>query len=344
MKPFVDEVKIHLKSGKGGAGCTSFASDPFKPRGGPDGGNGGRGGNVILKTNPHMNTLLHLQGIGQLQAQNGFPGLSQNRSGAGGEHLVVEVPPGTLIRNQASGELLLDMMEGESILLKGGRGGKGNTHFKTSVNQAPQHSQPGAEAEEVLASFQLKLIAHVGVIGLPNAGKSTLVSVLTAARPKIADYPFTTLKPQLGVIKFSETTTLTITDTPGLIEGAAQGVGLGHRFLRHIERTKVFLHLLDVSDFSARSVWDDFVTINQELKNYDKLFLDQEDYLPLGKRPQLVVFNKIDGATTERVDEYEQIFLDHGHQVIKISAATQKNKKELLRALSQQFFGGEINE
>lgn len=340
---FIDEVKIHLKSGKGGPGCASFATDPLKPRGGPDGGDGGRGGDVIFKVNPHMNTLLHLQGRRQMFAKNGLPGSSRNKTGASGKTLVIDVPPGTVVRND-EGELLLDISEGEHLLLKGGRGGKGNTHFKTSVNQSPTHFQTGEEGQEAETIIQLKLIADVGVLGFPNAGKSTLVSILTAARPKIADYPFTTLQPQLGVVSFSDTATFTIADIPGLIEGASEGVGLGHKFLKHIERTKVFVHMLDASDFSERDIWEDFVKINGELKNYDAEFSDLQDYIPLSERPQIVVFNKIDAASEERLGKYEKIFLDNGIPVLKISAVANINKEELLKALSEKVFGDNANE
>ena len=335
---FIDEVKIHFKSGKGGPGCASFASDPMSPRGGPDGGDGGRGGDVIFRVNPHMNTLLHLQGKRQLFAKNGLPGGASNCTGASGVSLIVEVPPGTVVRGE-TGELLLDITEGEHLLLKGGRGGKGNTHYKTSVNQAPTRFQPGEEGEEQEVTVQLKLIADVGVLGFPNAGKSTLVSMLTAARPKIADYPFTTLQPQLGVVKFSDTTTFTIADIPGLIEGASQGVGLGHKFLKHIERTKVFVHMLDASDFAERDIWDDYCKINSELKNYDSVFSDLPDYVPLSERPQIVVFNKIDAASEERLGQYEKVFLENDISILKVSTVANINKDALLRALSKKVFG-----
>ena len=238
----------------------------------------------------------------------------------------------------------MDLSEGEHILLKGGRGGKGNTHFKTSINQAPTHFQPGESGEEADVTIQLKLIADVGVVGFPNAGKSTLVSMLTAARPKIADYPFTTLKPHLGVVKFSETATFTIADIPGLIEGASEGVGLGIQFLRHIERTKVFIHMLDASDFSQRDLWDDFVKINKELQNYDATLSDLEDYIPLGDRPQIVVFNKVDATSEDRLGEFEALFEKNGISVVKISAVANLNKEGLLRELSRHVFGDNDDE
>ena len=334
---FIDEVKIHLQSGKGGPGCASFASDPLKPRGGPDGGDGGQGGHVVLQINPHLNSLMHLQGKRQLSAKNGVPGSSQNRTGARGESLVIELPPGTVVRDE-EGNLVVDLVDGEHRLLSGGRGGKGNTHYKTSVNQAPSRFQPGEPGEVGDFQFQLKLMADVGVIGFPNAGKSTLVSVLTKARPKIADYPFTTLTPQLGVVMLDDVSTFTIADIPGLIEGASEGVGLGHEFLRHIERTKVFVHMLDASDFSDRDLWSDYTQINQELSNYDASLSDLDDYIPLNQRPQIVVFNKIDAATEDRVGHFESLFLKEGIEVIKISAAANINRDGLLRALTPMVF------
>ena len=334
---FIDEVKIYLKSGKGGPGCASFASDPISPRGGPDGGDGGQGGHVVVIVNPHLNSLMHLQGKRQLSAKNGVPGSSQNRTGARGANLIIEVPPGTVVRNE-EGELLVDILEGEHQLLKGGRGGKGNTHYKTSVNQAPSRFQPGEPGEEADLTFQLKLMADVGVVGFPNAGKSTLVSILSKARPKIADYPFTTLNPQLGVVKLSETSTFTIADIPGLIEGASQGVGLGHQFLRHIERTKVFVHMIDASDFSQRDLWDDYIKINKELESYDSELSDLDDFIALKNRPQIVVFNKIDSASEDRLGEFEKKFMDNGIEVIKISAAANINKDGLIKAISSYVF------
>jgi GTPase len=335
---FIDQLKILLHSGKGGPGCSSFASDPINPRGGPDGGDGGRGGHVIFKVNTHLNTLMHLQGKRELSAKNGTPGGSQNRTGAKGEDLIIDVPAGSIIRDP-NGNLIVDLISGEYQLLNGGRGGKGNTHFKTSVNQAPLKIQPGEVGQDLEVTIQLKLIADIGVIGFPNAGKSTLVSMITSAKPKIADYPFTTLNPMLGVVKLDETSTFTIADIPGLIEGASQGVGLGHKFLKHIERTKAFVHLLDVSDFSERDVWDDYLKINNELTNYDSTMSDLDDFVPLSQRKQIVVFNKIDSTTTERSEYFEKVFRDHGVEVIKISAVANMNKEGLIRALSQIVFG-----
>lgn len=340
---FVDRLKINLKSGKGGPGCSSFASDPVNPRGGPDGGDGGHGGNIIFKTNEHLNTLMHLRGKRNLSAKNGLPGGSQNRTGARGKDLIIDVPAGTIIRNE-EGQLLVDLVEGEHVLLNGGRGGKGNTHFKTSVNQSPLHFQTGEPGEELEVSLELKLIADIGIVGFPNAGKSTLVSVLTAAKPKIADYPFTTINPQLGVVKLDDFSTFTIADIPGLIEGASEGVGLGHQFLQHIERTKAFVHLLDVSDFSQRDIWDDYIKINKELEQYDSKMTDLDEYTPLSERKQLVVLNKIDSVSEDRLDEVRKLFRDKDISVIEISAAARINIKELLKSLSLIVFGDNDDE
>jgi len=340
---FIDQVELTLSSGKGGSGCNSFASDPKSPRGGPDGGDGGRGGHVILRVNPRLNSLTHLRGFRQMHARSGQPGGGQNCTGAQGENLIIELPPGTLVRN-SEGSIVVDLIEGDFELLKGGRGGKGNTHFKTSINQAPTHYQPGEAGQTLDVSFQLKLIADIGVIGFPNVGKSTLVSVLTSARPKVADYPFTTLAPQLGVVELDSLSTFTIADIPGIIEGASEGVGLGIQFLQHIERTKAFVHMLDVSDFSGRDPWEDYQIINKELGRYDAKFSDLEDFVPLNEREQVVVFNKIDATSLDRLETYETLFHERGIQVIKISAVANINKTELIRALSRIVFGDNNDE
>ncbi|MCB0377661.1 MAG: GTPase ObgE [Bdellovibrionales bacterium] len=340
---FIDKISIHLSSGKGGPGCASFASDPLKPRGGPDGGDGGRGGDVVIRVNPHLNTLFHLRGQRTLKAKNGLPGGGGNCTGASGEDLIVEVPAGTTIRDE-NGHLKADLTDGEIILLTGGRGGKGNSHFKTSIRQAPTHAQTGEVGEELDAHFELKLIADVGVIGFPNAGKSTLISVLTAAKPKIADYPFTTLQPQLGVVSLGDGSSFVIADIPGLIEGASEGVGLGHQFLQHIERTKIFIHLLDGSDFSGRDVWDDFEKINHELLAYDDKMKGKMDYVPLAGRPQVVVLNKVDSISEERLLDIEDTFRKNQVEITPISAATRHNLPALIQILSQSVFGKDNHE
>ena len=335
---FVDEVKISLKSGCGGSGCVSFSRELLKPRGGPDGGDGGRGGHVIFRVNSHLNTLFHLQGKRQLSAKNGQPGHSGNRRGAGGSNLIVEVPVGTSVYNGNSHQELADLTSGDYQLLTGGRGGKGNSYYKSSINQTPGKSQPGESGQKMEVILQLKLMADIGVIGFPNAGKSTLVSILTGAKTKIGNYSFTTLEPQLGVFKRGESS-LILADIPGLIPGASRGVGLGIRFLRHIERTRAFFHLLDISDFSDRDIWDDYVKLNHELKAYDTGFKNRENYIPLAHRPQIVAFNKMDIATKERVRHFEKIFKNQGIKVIKMSATTKENKDTLMKTLCDLFPG-----
>ena len=321
---FVDEVKILLKSGCGGTGCVSFSREPLNPRGGPDGGDGGHGGHVIFQVNPHLNTLFHLQGKRQLSAKNGQSGSSKNRKGSSGSNLIIEVPPGTTICDLKNQELV-DLISDNHLFLKGGRGGKGNNHYKSSINQTPQQFQQGEQGQTAEVTLKMKLIADIGVIGFPNTGKSTLVSALTGAKTKIDNYPFTTLKPQLGILK-KKNRVLTLADTPGIIPGASQGVGFGFRFLRHIERTKIFVHLLDISDFSDRDIWDDYLKMIRELKAYDtnpsfvssnkspktlpknihekREFL--ESHVPLAHRPQIVVFNKIDIAGDKRVNYFKK--------------------------------------
>ena len=329
---FIDEVKISLKSGSGGSGCTSFSREPLKPRGGPDGGDGGCGGHVIFRVNSHLNTLFHLQGKKQLSAKNGQPGHSKNKKGANGSDLIVEVPAGTGIYNNH--RELADLTSGDYQFLRGGRGGKGNTYYKSSINQTPENFQPGELGREMEVTLQLKLIADIGVIGFPNTGKSTLVSSLTGAKTKTGNYPFTTLNPQLGVLKQSGHS-LILADIPGIVPGASRGVGLGIRFLRHIERTPVFLHLLDVSDFSDRNIWDDYTTINNELKAYDTDFKNLKNKTPLTHRSQVIVFNKIDIAKKERINHFEKIFKDQSVNVIKVSARTKENKEDLMNKLCE---------
>ncbi len=327
---FIDEVKISLKSGSGGAGCVSFSKAPLNPRGGPDGGDGGLGGHVIFRVNSHLNTLFHLQGKKQLSAKNGQPGRSRNQKGASGSDLIIEVPAGTgIYKNHRE---LADLTSGDYQFLRGGRGGKGNTYYKSSINQTPENFQPGEPGQEMEVTLQLKLIADIGVIGFPNAGKSTLVSSLTGAKTKIGNYPFTTLNPQLGVLKQAGYS-LTLADIPGIVPGASRGVGLGTRFLRHIERTLVFLHLLDISDVSDRDIWDDYIKINNELKAYDTGLKNPDNNTPLAHRSQIVVFNKIDIAKKERVKHFEKIFKDQGIEVTKVSAKTKENKENLTKKL-----------
>jgi GTP-binding protein len=281
---FYDQATIHVRAGRGGDGLSSFRREAMVPMGGPDGGNGGRGGDVILVVNKHLNTLSHFQHKRKFLAEDGRNGGSQDKTGRGGKHKYVEVPPGTVVRDLDTNAVLADLLHEDQqfVAAKGGRGGRGNAMFATSTNQAPRHAENGAPGETRTLKLELKLIADIGFVGLPNAGKSTLLSVLTAAKPKIADYPFTTLRPNLGVAEIAEDRTVVLADIPGLIEGASAGVGLGHEFLRHIERTRVLIHLLDGMSEDPMA---DYRTINAELEAFGH---------SLAEKPQIIAMTKMD--------------------------------------------------
>lgn len=333
---FIDEVKITISSGRGGPGCVSFRRESLLPRGGPDGGDGGKGGDVILRTSKHLNSLVDYKPNKKYAAESGEPGSGANCSGQNGEDLILTVPEGTVVRS-LEGDILVDMTGvNEYVLLKGGRGGKGNHFFKTSVNQAPEHAQPGEEAETMDVKLELKLIADIGIIGFPNAGKSTLISRISAAKPKIADYPFTTLTPNLGVVKVGDYQSFVVADIPGLVKGAHQGVGLGIQFLKHIERTKFFIHLVDVSGMSGRDPVDDYNDINEELRMYDESNAGKEGFFPLSSRPQIVVLNKIDTLSPEQLLKLKAQFKKKtGVEPYAISAVSGKNIKELIIELGR---------
>jgi GTP-binding protein len=331
MHMFVDEVDIDVAAGHGGSGALSFRREKFVPRGGPDGGNGGKGGSVYLVADPHRNTLVHFRFTPEFQAQRGGQGEGGLRSGRDGEDLDIAVPVGTIVFRHdplvpESAEPIADLtVPGQRVLVaKGGRGGLGNAHFVTSTNRAPRKHQPGEPGEEFHLRLQLKLLADVGLVGYPNAGKSTLISVISAARPKIADYPFTTLTPNLGVVTLSDDRSFVVADVPGLIEGAHAGHGLGHQFLRHIERTKVLIHLVDVSGASGRDPVGDFETIRRELELYNRALLD---------KPQLVTANKIDALDNPaRLAALEARARSLQLPFFKISAVTGEGVPELLEA------------
>ncbi len=328
---FVDEVDIHVAAGHGGSGALSFRREKFIPRGGPDGGNGGQGGSVYLVADPHRNTLVHFRFTPEFKAQRGGQGEGSMRSGRHGDDLDIHVPVGTLVfahdpLEPESAEVIADMTApGQRVLVaKGGRGGLGNAHFATSTNRSPRKHQPGEEGEERHLRLQLKLLADVGLVGFPNAGKSTLISVISAAKPKIADYPFTTLTPNLGVVTMSDERAFVVADVPGLIEGAHEGHGLGHQFLRHIERTKVLIHLVDVSGASGRDPVEDFDVLSRELELYNRTLL---------AKPQLVVANKIDAVDDPtRVERLEQHARMLGFPFFKVSAVTGEGVPALLEA------------
>lgn len=340
---FVDEVKIIVSSGKGGPGAVSFRREAMTPRGGPDGGDGGKGGDVLIRVSRNLNSLVDYRTNKRYSAQDGIPGAGSNCAGHNGEDLILLVPPGTVFRNE-DGEMLIDMTGLEEyILLKGGRGGKGNAFFKTSVNQAPEYSQPGEPNEELSISLELKLIADVGIIGFPNAGKSTLISRISAAKPKIADYPFTTLVPNLGVVKTGEFSSFVVADIPGLIKGAHQGSGLGIQFLKHIERTKLFVHLIDVSGMNDSDSVQDYLDINYELEMYDKNNSHREGFFPLTSRPQLVVFTKIDSSDKAELESKVQKFKKKtGVDPLLISAVTGKGIDPLVNEVQKRLSQGGI--
>ena len=279
---FIDHVNIYCKSGKGGAGSVHFRREKFVDKGGPDGGDGGRGGHIILRGNSQLWTLLHLKYTKHIKAENGKPGGGSRSSGAQGKNIVVEVPLGTQAKNTETGELMAEITENgqEIVLMEGGLGGLGNVHFKNSVKQTPRYAQPGIPGIEAWVTFELKVLADVGLVGFPNAGKSTLLSVISAAKPEIGDYPFTTLTPNLGVVQYYEEQSFVVADIPGIIEGAAEGKGLGHRFLRHIERNSVLLFLISAEN---ENISQEYKTLLSELELYNSELLDKERLIGISK-------------------------------------------------------------
>ncbi|HRI04108.1 MAG TPA: GTPase ObgE [Pyrinomonadaceae bacterium] len=325
---FIDRVKIKVKAGDGGNGVTAFRREKFIPRGGPSGGDGGVGGSVYMESHEGLNTLLHLRYNPEHKAERGRHGEGSNRYGKDGEDAVVKVPVGTQVFDPETNELLFDFTEpGQRYMAaKGGKGGWGNSHFATATRQAPKYHYNGRPGGERELQLELKLIADVGLVGFPNAGKSTLISVISAAKPKIADYPFTTLEPNLGVVDMGDFRTFVVADIPGLIEGASDGAGLGHRFLRHVERTKLMLHLVDVSSLSGRDPVSDYEIINRELANYDA---------DLAKRPQIIVATKIDTMDEpERVEALKKRAKKDKMPFFEISSVTNKGVKDLVSAVA----------
>jgi GTP-binding protein len=328
---FIDRAKIRVQGGNGGNGVTAFRREKFVPRGGPSGGDGGKGGDVWLQADASLNTLLHLRYNPLHVAGRGMHGEGSNRSGKEGDDSIVRVPVGTQIFDPLTNELLCDLEEDGSrwLAARGGRGGFGNAHFATSTNRAPRYHQEGSPGEEFEFQLELKLLADVGLVGFPNAGKSTFISTVSAAHPKIADYPFTTLEPHLGVVDMGDFRTFVIADIPGLIEGAHEGHGLGDRFLRHVERTKLLLHLVDVSSASGRDAVSDYEVINHELAAYDER---------LGEREQFVVATKIDALDEpERLENLRQRAQADGRPFFAISAVAGMGVRELLNAIARQL-------
>ncbi len=328
---FVDEVKIHAKAGDGGRGCVSFRREKFVPLGGPDGGDGGDGGDVFFRVEGGLSTLLDFRYRVHYKAERGGHGMGKTRHGKNGDSLYIQVPPGTLIYNAETGERLADLTEAdqELLVLKGGRGGRGNARFATSTNRAPRHAQPGTPGEECWLRLELKLLADVGLVGMPNAGKSTLISTVSAAKPKIADYPFTTLVPNLGVVRYGDHQSFVMADIPGLIEGASDGQGLGTRFLRHVERTDLFLHLIDLSSLQQGDPLENFAMLNRELEKHNPLMLE---------KPQIVVLTKTDlPEVRERMGEVTPWFVEQGYRILPISAATGEGLQELVRTIGSEL-------
>ena len=326
---FIDRAKIKVKAGDGGNGVTAFRREKFVPRGGPSGGDGGVGGDVWIESDEGLNTLLHLRYNPEHKAERGHHGEGSNRSGKDGDSAVIKVPVGTQVLDADSNELLFDFTEpGQRFLAaKGGKGGWGNAHFATPTRRAPKFHYNGRPGEEKELQLELKLIADVGLVGFPNAGKSTLISVISAAKPKIADYPFTTLEPNLGVVDMGEFKTFVVADIPGLIEGASEGAGLGDRFLRHVERTKLILHLVDISSFSNRDPVEDYEVINRELANYNP---------ELAQRPQIVVATKLDALDEpERLAKLEQRAMKDRKRFFAISSATRAGINDLVSTVAR---------
>ncbi len=327
---FVDEVTIRVKAGDGGNGCLAFRREKYVPKGGPSGGDGGRGGDIELFASIHHNTLLHFRFNPEHTAQRGRHGEGSNRTGRHGDSIKLPVPVGTIAWDADTGEMLHDFtVEGERcVVAKGGRGGRGNQHFATPVNQAPTYHEDGRPGQERRVRLELKLLADVGLVGFPNAGKSTLISRISAARPKIADYPFTTLEPNLGVVQTDDMKTFVVADIPGLIEGAHEGHGLGIQFLRHVERTRLLLHLVDVSEFTGREPKHDFDVIVKELASFSA---------ELAAKPMFVVATKMDAAQDKkRVESLKRKAKRKGLPFFQISAVTGEGLQELVRAAAAE--------
>ncbi len=326
---FTDYAKIYASAGKGGNGAVSFRREKYIAAGGPDGGDGGKGGDIYFEVDPDSNTLIDFRYKKKFKAENGNNGEGAHKYGKSGEDLYIKVPIGTIVKDAKTNEILADLSEKgqKELVLRGGRGGKGNSHFATATRQAPRFAQGGEEGEEKELILELKLLADVGLIGYPSVGKSTILSIVTAATPKIADYPFTTLVPNLGVVKPEYGESFVIADIPGLIEGASEGVGLGTEFLRHIERTRLLLHVIDVSGLSGRDPIEDYYVINKELEKYSE---------KLAKRKQIIVANKIDSMQDPEIyEKLEKLAKENNQELFKISAATGEGIKELMIEVSK---------
>ena len=315
---FIDFTQIDISAGNGGSGAVSFRREKFIPKGGPDGGDGGRGGHVIFKVDTNLHTLQDIRYRRRYKAENGHPGRGSNKTGKNGKDVVILVPAGSVIRKKGSKDIIIDLtVNGQNyIICNGGQGGKGNARFKTSTKQAPRKAQPGVEGESGIFEIELKVLADVGLVGLPNAGKSTLLSSISSARPKVADYPFTTLKPNLGIVKYGEYESFVMADIPGLIEGASLGKGLGHQFLRHIERNRIHIYLIDCMEDNP---YDVYITLKNELKNFN------EDLI---KKPSLICRTKFDLK-----QELSPQWSDFNEKIYDISSLTKEGVDELIHSL-----------
>lgn len=328
---FIDKAKIFVKGGNGGHGAVAWRREKYEPAGGPAGGDGGHGGNVILKVDVGLRTLMDLKFKKHFKAELGENGKSKRQYGKRGEDLIINVPPGTIVKDEETGRVIADLTEENHTftVAKGGRGGKGNAKFATPTRQAPRFAEGGTTGEERWITLELKLLADVGLIGFPNVGKSTFLSIVSAAKPKIANYHFTTINPNLGVVKLNDANDFVIADIPGLIEGAHEGTGLGHEFLRHIERTKLLVHMVDISGQEGRDPIEDFHKINEELKLYNE---------KLARRPQIVVANKSDLIQDEdKFNDFKREIEKLGYDVYKLSAATKNGVKELIYKISDML-------
>ncbi|HOQ08386.1 MAG TPA: GTPase ObgE [Clostridiales bacterium] len=330
---FIDRAKIYIKAGNGGNGIISFRREKYVPAGGPDGGDGGKGGDIVFEVDEGLRTLIDFKYRRKYVAESGENGGPAKRTGKSGRDLVIKVPPGTVVKDAETGRILADMVEPgqKTVVARGGKGGAGNWHFATPTRQVPNFAKPGDPGEEYTVELELKMVADVGLVGFPNAGKSTLLSKVTAARPKIADYPFTTLEPNLGVVRVDEGASFLLEDIPGLIEGAHRGVGLGFDFLRHVERCRMFLHIVDVAGVDGRDPVEDFEKINEELRLYDPR---------LAERHQVVAANKIDlPQGQENLERFTAAVEAKGYRVFPISAAANTGVKQLM-----QYIAAKLNE
>ncbi len=326
---FVDSAKIYIKAGDGGDGCVSFHREKYIASGGPDGGDGGKGGDIVFVADDNLSNLIDFRYKRKYVAEKGKDGSSKNCTGRNAPDLVVKVPRGTVVRETESGRILADVSGDEPVVIcKGGKGGRGNAHFATSTRQIPRFAKPGFRGDEYEVELELKLIADVGLVGFPNVGKSTLISVVSAAKPKIANYHFTTLTPVLGVVKLGDGESFVMADIPGLIEGASEGVGLGHEFLRHVERCRLILHIVDVSGIEGRDPIEDFKAINRELENFSE---------ELAEAPQIVAANKCDMATDEQKQRFREFITEQGLLYFEISAATTQGTNDLVKSVYEEL-------